>query len=264
MKIFNMLAELHESTKTELQQDGNIGLTKRMYVRAYEINRIGKNYDNINRDDVSTEMVLKSYLARKIFINEKYLRGRFMVQEWYDKEVQFTTGLWNIFCTEVFGELLPELPVPTTYNELQHIFDNDLLHLNFELYKTVKEAVIHNQIVESNMCSTMRDFDRFCSLPGLPGWTSVQHGAMLVDGRTEAPQRLLQASMGMFRYDYLGCPEPYQYFWKERANAALKKAIAILQNSYIVKFRNATMYDMIQLPEKFESIDTFHWNIKRT
>jgi len=264
MKIYNMLVALHESTRTSLQSEGNVGLSKRMYVRTYEINRIGKNYDNINRRDVSTEMVLRSYLARKVFINEKRLRGRYMIDELYDAEIAFTYGLWKIFCVEVFGELLPELPVPTTYNELQHVFDNKPAYMDFNLYSTVKDAVIHNQIVDSTMCVSIRDFDLFCSLPGIPGWTSVQHGASLVDGRTEAPHRLIQASLGMYRYDYLKCPEPYTNFWKERAMQALNKAVASLQNTYILKFRNATMYDLTPAPERFVPVTSFHWNIKRT
>ena len=259
-----MLIALHESTRTEIHSIGNVGLSKRMYVRTYEINRIGKNYDDINRNDVSTEMVLKAYLARKVFINEKHLRGRFLVDEIYDAEVAFTNGLWRIFCMEVFGEMMPELPVPTTYNELQHIFDNKAAYMDFEIYKTVKEAVIHNQIVDSKLCVSIRDFDLFCSLPGIPGWTSVQHGAMLVDGRTEAPQRLIQASLGMYKYDYLNCPEPYENFWKERAMQSLQKAVAILSRRYILKFRNATMYDLTPLPEQFVPTTSFHWNIKRT
>lgn len=264
MKVYNMLMALHESTKTELHQTGNVGLSKRLYVRTYEINRIGKNYDTINRNDVSTEMVLKAYLARKVYINEKYLRGRFLIDEIYEAEVAFTKGLWKIFCIEVFGVMMPELPVPTTYNELQTIFDNKPAYMDFNLYTTVKEAVIHNQIVDSEQCVSIRDFDLFCSLPGIPGWTSVQHGASLVDGRTEAPQRLLQASLGMYKYDYLSCPEPYVNFWKERAMQAMQKAVAILQNTYILKFRNATMYDLSPVPERFIPVSSFHWNIKRT
>ncbi|AQW88859.1 hypothetical protein pEaSNUABM50_00330 [Erwinia phage pEa_SNUABM_50] len=264
MKIYNMLIALHESTKTSIQQYGNVGLSKRLYVRTYEINRIGKNYDEVNRNDVSTEMVLKAYLARKVYINEKYLRGRFLIDEFYEQEVEFTEGLWRIFSMEVFGELLPELPVPTTYKELQHIFDHSDMYKEFNLYTTVKEAVIHNQIADSDKCVSIRDFDLFCSLPGIPGWTSVQHGASLVDGRTEAPQRLLQACMGMYRYDYLKCPEPYENFWKERAEAAMKKAVAILERTYIIKFRNATMYGMTPVPERFDPVTSFHWNIKRT
>lgn len=259
-----MLLALHESTKTPLHQFGNVGLSKRLYVRTYEINRIGKNYDDINRNDVSTELILKSYLARKVYINERFLRGRFLINEIYEMENQFTYGLWKIFCMEVFGELMPELPVPTTYKELQTIFDHSDINKEFELYTTVKEAVIHNQIVDSSVCVSIRDFDLFCSLPGIPGWTSVQHGASLVDGRTEAPQRLIQACMGMFRYDFMNAPEPYPNFWKERATAALKKAVAVLEKSYIIKFRNGTMYGMTPVPERFEPITSFHWNIKRT
>ena len=264
MKIYNMLIALHESTRTPLHSIGNVGLSKRLYVRTYEINRIGKNYDNINRNDVSTEMILKAYLARKVFINEKKLRGRFIIDELYDAEVDFTKGLWKIFCVEVFGTIMPELPVPTTYNELQHIFDNKNVYMDFDLYTTVKEAVIHNQIAESKMCVSIRDFDLFCSLPGIPGWTSVQHGASLIDGRNEAPQRLLQASLGMYKYEYLACPEPYANFWKERAMQCLHKAIAILEKTYILKFRNATMYDLTPAPERFTPIASFQWNIKRT
>ena len=263
MRILNLLIALHESTKTPLQQSSNIGLSKRMFVRPYEINRIGKNYDDINRSDVSTEMILVSYLARKVFINEKYLRGRYLIDELYQKEIEFTRGLWRIFCVEVFGEVKPELPVPTTYSELENIFMNSSHHKDFSLYNTAREAVLHNQIQGSDECKSIRDFDLFCSLPGIPGWTSVQHGASLVDGREEAPQRLLQVCMGMFKYDHLKVPEPYPNFWKERAMQALMKAICLYENAYIVKFRNGTMYDQATLPLRFVPVKEFNWNVKR-
>jgi|AGFT01.1.fsa_nt_gi hypothetical protein len=264
MRVLTNLIALHETTKCSNQKSGRVGLSKRLYVRTYEINRIGRGYDDIRRVDVGTELVLKSYLARKVYINEKNLRNKFFFeQEDYDKEVEFTKGLWKIFCIEVFGTYMPELPVPETYAELDKLFRNDAVYLDFSLYKTVKEAVIHNQIKNSKHFQTIKDFDLFCSLPGIPGWTAQQHGAMLADGRVEAPQRLMQVALGMFKLEHIGCPEPYQYFWKERANAAMKKAIVVLQKSYIVKFRNATMYDLPVLPERFEPIKTFVWNKKR-
>jgi hypothetical protein len=265
MRVLNRLIALHERTKHELQSSGRVGLSKRMFLRTYEINRIGKNYDDINRRDVGTEMILKSYLARKVFINEKNLRGKYYIIDDYELEQKFTAGLWDIFCVEVFGEYLPELPVPTTYAELDRLFRDDVLHMSFSLHKAVKEAVIHSQIQESQYCQSMKSFDLFCSLPGAPGWTAFQNGAILAEpGRVEAPQRLLQAALGMYRFDHLGAPEPYKHFWKERATMAMKKAIVVLQNSYIVKFRNGAMYDLPFLPERFEPVSTFKWNIKRT
>lgn len=264
MKVLNSLLALHEVTKCSTQKSGRNGLAKRLYVRTYEINRIGRDYDDINRKDVGTEMILKAYLARKVYINEKNLRNKFFFfEEDYESEKKFTDGLWKIFCIEVFGSVLPELPVPTTYDELERLFRNDALYLDFSLHKTVKESVIHNQIKGANHFQSIKDFDLYCSLPGIPGWTAQQHGAMLADGRVEAPQRLLQCSISMFKLEYEGCPEPYQYFWKERANAAMNKALVILQKTYITKFRNATMYDKPVLPEKFDPVKTFVWNKKR-
>lgn len=259
MRILNSLLALHESTKNHNQSHGRVGLSKRMYVRTYEINRIGKYYDDENRRDVGTEMILKTYLARKVYINEKYIRGKYYVDEYYQNELKFTNGLWKIFCVEVFGEYLPELPVPMTYSELDGLFRNDSVHLNFSLHKTVKEAVIHNQIHGDKYCQSMKSFDLFCSLPGIPGWTALQQGAILSDGRVEAPQRLIQTSLGMYKLEHLGCTEPYKNFWKERATQALKKALVVLKKSYIVKFRNAAAYDEPFLPEKFESVKTFDW-----
>lgn len=264
MRVLNLIKELHENTRSELQSHSNIGLTKRMYCRAFEINRIGKSYDNSARQDISTEFILTSYLARTVFINEKYLRSRYFYDDEYQNELKFTKGLWKIFSTEVFNEVLPELPVPKTYNELESIFMSRSRNMKFNLYNTVKSAVIHSTITDSKHCSTMKDFDLFCCLPGIPGWTSVQHGASLSDGRREAPQRLLQCSMGMFRYDHLNANEPYKNFWKEQANLALTKAITIWEDSYITKFRNASMYDLTPLPERFTPVGEFKWNIKRT
>lgn len=264
MRVLNQLIALHERTKNEFQSFGRTGLSKRMYLRNYEISRIGKNYDDINREDVGTEMILKSYLARKVFINEKKLRGKYYLDEFYDLEVQFTNGLWKIFCIEVYGEYMPELPVPTTYQELEKIFRQDVLHMKFSLHKTVKEAVIHNQIKDSKYCQSMKSFDLFCSLPGEPGWTAFQNGAILAEpGRTEPPQRLLQAALGMYKLEYLGAPEPYKNFWKERATMAMNKALVVLKKTYIVRFRNGTMYDLPFTPERFEPVSTFEWNVKR-
>lgn len=264
MRVLNMLKALHESTRSELQKESNIGLTKRMYCRAYEINRIGKKYDDCNRQDISTEFILTSYLARKVFINEKYLRSRFYYDEEYQNELKFTRGLWRIYSLEVFNELLPELPVPETYKELESIFMDKKNAKSFSLYNTVKSAVIHSTLTDSKYCTSIKDFDLFCCLPGIPGWTSVQHGASLVDGRREAPQRLFQASMGMYRYDHLNANEPFKNFWKKEANSALTKAVALWENTYITKFRNATMYDLTPLPERFIPVQEFNWNIKRT
>lgn len=265
MKVLDLLLALHEGTKLDSQSSGRNGLSKRLFLRTFEINRIGRYYDNIKRDDVTPELVLKSYLARKVYFNEKMIRDTYQLDtERFELENRFTAGLWRIYCAEIYGKAMPELPVPDSYSELQSIFDNSKFHMNFDLYKTVKDAVIHNQIVESSMCQSMREFDLFCSLPGDTGWTSVQHGAMLVDGRDEAPHRLLQVALGMFRYEHLGCPEPYKNFWKERAYMAIKKAIALLEKSYIIKFRNATMYEQFPLPLRFEPVETFVWNINRT
>lgn len=265
MKLLNQLLSLHERTKNETQGSGRRGLSKRLFVRPYEINRIGRNYDNINRSDVSTDMILKSYLARKIFINEKNLRGKYYIQEFYDLEVKFTEGLWKIFSFAVFDELVPELPVPTTYDELEKIFMNKKYHMDFSIHGTVKEAVFHNQMKGSKYCKSFRDFDLFCSLPGETGWTAYQNGAILAEpGRNEPPQRLLQVALGFYKLEHLGAPEPYKNFWKERATMAIKKAVVLLENNYVVKFRNGTMYDLPYEPEKFESIKTFNWNKKRT
>lgn len=266
MRVLKLLLGLHEGTKLPRQRSGRRGVAFRMFVRPYEINRIGRNYDEINRNDVCTEMVLKSYLARKVYYNEKRIRDKYKLhtEEW-DAEDKFTYGLWTIFCAEVFGESFPELPVPTTYDELQVLFDNKELHeMNFNLYKTVKEAITHNQLNDSGYCTSFMDFDLFCSLPGEVGWTSPQENARRVDGRLEAPQRLFQVSAGMFKYEYINCPEPYKNFWKERAYGALKKAIVYFKSSYILRFRNATMYEMYPVPIRFEPVESFTWNLNRT
>lgn len=264
MRVLNLLKALHERTRSERQSGSNIGLTKRMYCRAYEINRIGKSYDDDKREDISTEFILTSYLARKVFVNEKFQRSRYYDLDEYHNELNFTKGLWKIYSTEVFNEVLPELQVPTTYLELEKIFMNRNINLKFKLYPTVKSAVIHSTLSDSKYCRTIKDFDLFCCLPGIPGWTSVQHGASLVDGRREAPQRLFQCSMGMYRYDHLNANEPYKNFWKEQANLSLTKALTIWEDSYITKFRNGTMYDLTPLPERFIPVGEFKWNIKRT
>lgn len=259
MKIFNKLLSLHARTLCSNQNYGNAGLAKRLYSHRYEINRIGKNYDDLNRRDVHISAVLSAYLARKIFINEKY----FLFEEDKKKEEQFTTGLWDIYCYEVLDRKIPELNVPTTYNELEKIFMNKHIYLEYSQYTMVQEAVLHNQLVDSNDCKTMKDFDLHCSLPGYAGWTAIQEGIARIDGRKGSPVRLIQMAIGMYMYDVKKTPEPYLHFWKSKAEQLILKSICLLENTLIIKFRNATMYEMFPIPRNFIPVEKFHWNVKK-
>ena len=259
-----MLLALHESTKTILHKDGKHGLALRMLLHPFEITRIGNSYDNRARDDVRTILVLKSYLARKVYINEENLRGRYLFDEFYQAELKFTYGLWKIFCIEIFGDIQPELPLPETYDELEELFYNPEIYQEFSLFETLQSAVLHNQIVESGTCMSLADFDLDCSLPcSDDSWTRTQYYASLTDGRNEAPERLLQAAMGMYKYDYKKVPEPYEHFWKSSAYKAMQKAVSLLKDAYIVKFRNAYMYSLKPVPTKYPSTKTFIWNVKK-
>lgn len=262
MRILNMLISLHENTKLIQDEKYQRSVTKdlacRMYMRRFEISRIGKKWDSLNRNDVDPDAILKAYLARKVFINEK----RFYIQEEYDREVKFTFGLWKIWCMEVFGELMPELPVPESYKELKVLFDNEHLYSNYNLYDTINRAIFHGKLHGHNKYfKNMVEFDLFCCLPGEYSWTSDQTRASKVDGRKLSAQRCIQVAIGMYKLDHLQCPEPQNYFWRENAEKCLKYSIVRLMDTYILKFRNATVYDMPEPPknEKYPPVKGFVW-----
>ncbi|EON7974219.1 hypothetical protein HI146_RS29560, partial [Escherichia coli] len=75
MRILNMLKSLHETTKLHQDEKYRRSLTKdlacRMYMRRFEISRIGKGWDDVNREDIDPDAIFKAYMARKVFINEK-------------------------------------------------------------------------------------------------------------------------------------------------------------------------------------------------
>lgn len=262
MRVLNMLIALHESTKLIQDEKFKRSVTKdlacRMYMRRFEISRIGKSWDSLNRNDVDPDAILKAYLARKVFINEK----RFYIDEELDREVKFTQGLWKIWCNEVLGEYIPELPVPESYKELKKLFDSEHLYGDYNLYKTVNAAINHGKLNGHNKYfKTMTEFDLFCSLPGDNSWTSDQYRASKVDGRKLSAQRCLQAAIGMYKLDYLQCSEPHKYFWRENAERCLKYVVIRLMDTYILKFRNATVYDMPEPPknEKYPPVKGFVW-----
>ncbi|EJR1979030.1 hypothetical protein N0S44_000180 [Escherichia coli] len=262
MRILNMLKSLHETTKLHQDEKYRRSLTKdlacRMYMRRFEISRIGKGWDDVNREDIDPDAIFKAYMARKVFINEK----TFYIDSDRELENKFTKGLWKIWCVEVFGEVLPEPPVPETYKDLKSIFDNEHIHSNFSLYDTVSEAVFYGELHGHNKYfDSMVSFDLFCHLPGVSSWTCDQHRASKIDKRKFSAQRFMQVAMSMYKLDYLGCPEPYKHFWKERAQKCLNYCIIRLMNTYILKFRNATVYDMPEPPknEKYPPVKTFVW-----
>lgn len=255
MKILKYVQSLHESTKIHqyrLQKGTmNKDIAARMYLRRFEINRIGKFWDDVLRSDLDTDVLLKSYLARKIYINEK----RIYINSDRIQEEAFSTGLWKIWCNEVFGTLIPELNVPCTFKELQDILDCSEQHMQFSLYDTIQKALTHSAFHGYNgFFKNMTEFDLFCSLPGDASWTSSQTRASKCDNRKFSAQRYIQASIGMFKLDYLNCSEPYPHFWKQKAQECLNYAICRLEKDYELKFRNATVYDNPEIcikPDKY-------------
>lgn len=262
----NKVRKLHLETKNEIQKESNTGLAKRLLVDRISIARIGKHYDDRNREDLSIESVLISYLARKVYINEMYLRGRFYSDELYQKEVLFTNGLWEIFCMDYFGEYIPQLPVPETYDELQNIFDNKEEHINFNIYQSVREAITYNKLVDSNICIRHKEFNKMCYLKhnyAITLYKCLIQNPKTKKRRAEPAIKLFKISVGFYKYEYLKAAEPYQHFWKERAYLTLLKAIALFERNYISRFRYAVMNEMPELPPKWIPIDGFEWNIKR-
>lgn len=253
MKVLKYVQSLHQSTKIDQfrihKGTMNVDIARRMYLRRFEISRIGKNWDDEKRSDLETDTILKSYLARKVYIQEK----RIYLDTDRTCEEDFSTGLWKIWSTEVFGTVMPELNVPSTFKELQDILDNKEVHLQFSLYDTIKKALMHSTFHGYNgFFKNMTEFDLFCSLPGDSSWTSSQYRAAKVDKRKFNPEKFVQASIGMFKLDYLNCQEPYPHFWKQKAQECLNYAICRYEKDYELKFRNATVYDNPELIPKSE------------
>lgn len=260
MKVLNQVKALNNRTSYGIKPPK---LNVRMYMYTYEINRIGRVYPCEKhipdlRNDMTLVSILYTYIARKVFINEKLIYN----PEERAMEEEFTTGLWNILCYELLEVKLPELNFPTTYDELQEIFDNREYYKTVVPYNIVNEAIVHSNLVDSKYCRSMVDFDLHCSLPGDGSYTSDQHRAALCDGRSPVGIRLVQMAIGFYLYDMEGAPEPYQHFWKSKAELLLKTGLCLLEKSIILKFRNATSFEENPNAWGFHKIENFIWNPK--
>lgn len=257
MRLLNKLLELHDLTKSDwIHNNGLKGLAHRMYCEMRKLQRIGKNTDSINRDDISSNMILRSYLARKVYVNEKNLRGGYKLKEVYDCEVKFTTGLWNILCEELFGTSMPELPVPCTYKEVKYIFDHKD-NKSFSIYKTATEVLLHSTLTSKIEVKSLADFDEKFLLE--KGSTRVWAARNSYIPRTEPDLNLIRCSMGLFRYDYLKFDEPYKNFWKERAHQAIEKIYSQGETAFIRKFMNADTFDLSKNNQQIPDIKIYQW-----
>lgn len=263
MDRLNNLLSLHERTKLKSQKHGRRGLSERLYVREYEINRIGRNYDDVKRNDICTELILVSLLARNIYINEKFERGEYLFIEDYNSEIEFNKGLWLLFTVETMNEFIPMPDLPKSYDEIeQYIKNKEKYSTEFSIYKTANEIVMFNTLRSLKYCTTFGDFDLHCCLPS-GHWTIPQHNASGVDKRNDAPQRLIQVALGLYIYDSNNEIEPYAGFWLKRAEQAINKSIALYTRALIVRFRNAAMYEQTPRPERFVLVENYNWNIPR-
>lgn len=263
MHRLNILLSLHERTKLKHQKHGRRGLAARMFSRFFEIERIGKQYDDIERNDISTEHLLISYLARNIYINEKYLRGEFLFDSDYELEKEFSDGLWRLFTVETMNEFIPAPAFPNTYDDYEKILKSKDTHVkNYSIYKVANEIVMFNNIRSLDYCSSFEDFDLHCCLPS-GYWTVPQNNASKSDKRNDAPQRIIQTVLGLYIFDSKKCDEPHYGFWLNNAKNGILKALALYEKKFIIKFRNATMIDLGRSHDNYVLVENFRWNIPR-
>lgn len=260
MKVYGFVQELHRFTMNEwAHTDNNSGIAKRLYIRPLELDRLGKPDETYIRTDIQSSAILRSYLARKIFINEKYIRGGYPLIDVYEKEIEFTKGLWDIFCELKFGELLPELPVFTTYRELQLVLDNAPIHSKFSIYSTANDVVSYN-ILNNGDIDSLNKFDEACKLPKFS--TRLNRCRSNYVNRKETDENLISCAMGMFKLDFLKTNEPYPLFWKERAEKAINKMYLVNINNIIVRLRNADMYNQKHGEHLWPPVKSYVWNKK--
>lgn len=257
MRVLKYVQALHQNTKIDefkkenVKKHDNKDIAIRMYLRRFEVNRIGKNWSGEVREDLDTDVILKSYLARKIYINEK----RIYIDHYREMEEKFTAGLWKIWSIEQFGHEVPELNVPTTFEELYNILVNKNIHDKFSLKDTIDLALTHSMLHGYNgFFETFDEFDLLCALPGEKSWTLSQTFSQKSDNRKLSPQRCIQVAIAMYKLDYLNCSEPYPHFWKQKAMECMNYALCNMEKSYEIKFRNATVYDN---PEICENPDRY-------
>lgn len=255
--ILNHLLELHIHTKSEwAHKDGLYGLAQRMYVHEYELSRVGKTEKIQTRKDISSGMILKTYLARKIFVNEKFLRNGYPNIEVYNKELEFTTGLWELFCTMVFGKLQPELKVVDTYKELKDILNNKSFYSSFDSYNVANDVVVYYNLNDFEDINNFVKFDAILSMP--ENFTRHTKARRRNDRRRERDEHLIMLAMGMYRLDYQKFPSPYINFWKSNAELALKKIYAVNERFLLTKFRNAEMYNR-KIARPWPRIESFNF-----
>lgn len=260
MKIYGFVKELHKFTLCEwAHKDNDVGIAKRLYMRPLEIQRLGKKDETYVRKDIQSSAILRTYLSRKIFVNEKYIRNGYPYIEVYHKELEFTKGLWDIYCDIKFGELMPELPVATTYNELQNILDHSSIHNKFSVYGTANDVVAYN-ILNDGSINSLNKFDEVCGLPAFS--TRLNRCRSNYASRKETDENLMSCAMGMFKLDYNGVDEPYPLFWKERATKALNKMYVVCGQNLIVRLRNADMFNQNNSEHLWPSAKNYVWNKK--
>lgn len=249
---FSVLAG-YPPTRTKSSRYSSIAM--RMYLRYTDVERLGKTRpsgDNIEaRGDLSPWQVLTSYIARKIYITEKHKRNGYMFDEVYQMELKFTKTLWKIYCLTVFDEILPELPVPTSYEELYQLsLNKESIMSSFNITNVVLSAELHSSLMDESVKNKFDEveFNHVARLPSsdVRCWTKLHALRSANDGRHEGIEPLMRISMGLFKYDAMKSPEPYKNFWKGNAYKALDKFLVRQLDSIITKLKYAVLYDTIE------------------
>lgn len=248
-RILQSVLQLHLSTEHPFTKRKRRGVTdrlaRRMYCTPFSLYRIGR-YEK--RHDLTEWQLLNTYIARRIFINEKKLRGGFLLDDMYEAEVAFTTGLWKLFCFEVFGKYLAEIPLPDTYDELESVFLNKTkTNARFNITDVVLAANINSLSLDDSDPKKFKisEFNYDCRLPSSStrNWTDLFALRSANDGRTEPGTCLVTIAIGMFIYASQGKAEPYKNFWIEHSYNAISKGIVKLESGILNKLRYGKMYE---------------------
>lgn len=261
-------SSLHSLPKNTLN-----AVAKRLYMAPKHVQRLGTTLPSGEvRKDLSPWQVLTSYIARRIYLNEKFKRGSFMFEEVYHDEMRFNQKLWQIYCIEVFGKAIPELVLPETYVELESLFMKKQRVLNsFCITDTVLTADMHSSILPAGTKNkfTEEEFNHIAQLPSssVRCWTKLFALRSANDRRHESVECLMRIAIGLFKYDAMQSPEPYKNFWKEHAYLALDKFIVRHESAITHRLQMAVLYETVDILDRKVTPDAFikkiQWHIKK-
>lgn len=251
-EVLDQVIEAHKSTVSVLHSSPkNIlyAVAKRLYMADNHVTRLGYTRPSGEvRNDLSPWQVLASYISRRIYITEKKKRNAYMFDEVYHDEVRFNTKLWQIYCNEVFGKLIPELPLPDSYLAFEKLLLKKKVIMNaFCITDTVLIADMHSSLLPEDTPNrfTEEEFNHVAQLPSSSTrcWTKLFALRSANDKRHEGIEALMRIAIALFKYDAMNSPEPYKNFWKEQAYNALDKFMVRHEKALVHRLQLAVLYE---------------------